>query len=37
LVTFCVESAFYIGLLNERCKGDRSDKKTSKKTKEAIG
>ena len=32
LVTFCVETAFYNGLLKERCKGDRSDRKTKKKT-----
>jgi len=32
LVTFCVETAFYNGLLKERCKGDRSDGKTRKKT-----
>jgi hypothetical protein len=28
LVTFYVETAFYNGLLNERYKGDRSDRKT---------
>ena len=27
LVTFCVETAFYNGLLKERYKGDRSDRK----------
>jgi hypothetical protein len=32
LVTFCVETAFYKGLLKERYKGDRSDRKTIKKT-----
>jgi hypothetical protein len=32
LVTFCVETAFYIGLLKERYKGDRGDRKTGKKT-----
>ena len=32
LVTFCVETVFYNGLLKERYKGDRSDKKTKKKT-----
>jgi len=32
LVTFCVESAFYNGLLKERYKGNRSDRKTRKKT-----
>jgi len=32
LVTFCVETAFYNGLLEERYKGDRSDRKTRKKT-----
>ena len=34
LVTFCVETAFYNGLLKERYKrgGDRSDRKTRKKT-----
>ena len=37
LVTFYVETAFYNGLLKERYKGDRSDRKTRKKTYEAIG
>jgi hypothetical protein len=37
LVTFCVETAFYNGLLKERYKGDRSERKTRKKTLEAIG
>jgi hypothetical protein len=32
LVTFCGETAFYNGLLKERYKGDRSDRKTSEKT-----
>ena len=32
LVTFYVEIVFYIGLLKERYKGDRSDRKTRKKT-----
>jgi hypothetical protein len=33
LVTFCVETAaFYNGQLKERYKGDRSDRKTKKKT-----
>jgi ribosomal protein S26 len=32
LVTFCVEIAFYSRLLKERYKGDRSDRKTRKKT-----
>ena len=32
LVTFCVETAFYNRLLKERYKGDRSDRKTRKKT-----
>jgi hypothetical protein len=32
LVTFCVETAFYNGLLKKRYKGDRSDRKTRKKT-----
>jgi hypothetical protein len=32
LVTFNVETAFYNGLLKERYKGDRSDRKTRKKT-----
>jgi len=32
LVTFWVETAFYNGLLKERYKGDRSDRKTRKKT-----
>jgi len=31
-VTFYVETAFYNGLLKERYKGDRSDRKTRKKT-----
>jgi len=37
LVTFCVETAFYNGLLKERYNGDRSDRKTRKKRYEAIG
>jgi hypothetical protein len=32
LVTFYVETAFYNGLLKERYKGDRSVRKTRKKT-----
>jgi hypothetical protein len=32
LVTFCLETAFCNGLLKERYKGDRSDRKTRKKT-----
>jgi len=32
LVTFCVETAFYNRLLKERYRGDRSDRKTRKKT-----
>jgi hypothetical protein len=32
LVTFYVETVFYNGLLNEWYKGDRSDRKTRKKT-----
>jgi hypothetical protein len=32
LVTFCVETAFYNGLLKERYKDDRSDRRTRKKT-----
>jgi hypothetical protein len=32
LATFCVETAFYNGLLEEREKEDRSDRKTRKKT-----
>ena len=32
LVTFYVENAFYNGLLKGRYKGDRSDRKTRKKT-----
>jgi hypothetical protein len=32
LVTFCVETAFYNGLLKERYRGDGSDRKTRKKT-----
>jgi ribosomal protein S26 len=31
LVTFCIETAFYNGLLKEREKEDRSDRKTRKK------
>jgi len=37
LVTFCVETVFYNGLLKERYKGDRSDMKSRKKTYEAVG
>ena len=37
LVTFCVETASYNGLLNKDTRGDRSDRKTRKKTYEAIG
>jgi ribosomal protein S26 len=37
LVTFCVETAFYHRLLKKRYKGDRSDRKTRKKTYEGIG
>jgi hypothetical protein len=36
LVTFCVETVFYNGLLKDT-RGDRSDRKTRKKTYEAIG
>jgi len=36
LVTFCVESAFYNGLLKERW-GGKSDGKSRKKTWEATG
>jgi len=32
LVIFCVETAFYNGLLKKRYKVDRSDRKTRKKT-----
>jgi hypothetical protein len=32
LVTFYVETAFYNELLQERYKGDKSDRKTRKKT-----
>jgi hypothetical protein len=32
LVTFCVKTAFYNGLLKERYKGDRSDRKMRKET-----
>jgi len=32
LVTFCVETAFYNGLLKERYRGDRNDRETRKKT-----
>jgi hypothetical protein len=34
---FCVETAFYNGYLNERKRGDISDRKTRKKTYEATG
>jgi len=37
LVEFCVETSFYNGLLKERYKGDRSDRKTEKKTEEDVG
>jgi hypothetical protein len=37
LVTFCLDIVFYNGLLKERYKGDRSDRKTRKKTYETIG
>jgi hypothetical protein len=38
LVAFCVETAFYNGLLKGKIKeGDRSDRKTRKKTWEATG
>jgi hypothetical protein len=37
LVTFYVETAFYNGLLKEIYRGDRSERKTRKKTYEAIG
>jgi ribosomal protein S26 len=37
LVHFCVETAFYNGLQKERYREDRSDRKTRKKTYEAIG
>jgi hypothetical protein len=32
LVKFCVKTAFYNGLSKERYKGNRSDRKTKKKT-----
>jgi hypothetical protein len=32
LVTFCIETAFYNGLLKKKYKGDRSDRKRMKKT-----
>jgi hypothetical protein len=32
MVTFCIETAFYKRLLKERKGGDRSDRKTRKKT-----
>jgi hypothetical protein len=32
LITFCVETAFYNGLLKESYEGNRSDRKTRKKT-----
>jgi hypothetical protein len=31
LITFCVETGFYNGLLKEKYKGDRSDRKARKK------
>jgi hypothetical protein len=31
-VTFCVETAFYNGLLKEDTRGDRSERNTRKKT-----
>jgi hypothetical protein len=34
---FCVETAFYNGLLKKDTRGDISDRKTRKKTLEAIG
>jgi hypothetical protein len=37
LVTFCVETAFYKGLLRKDTRGDRSNRKTRKKKHEAIG
>jgi hypothetical protein len=37
LVTFCVETAFYNRLVKEDKRGDRSDRKTRKKTWEATG
>jgi hypothetical protein len=37
LVTFYVETTFYNRLLKERYKGNRSDRKTKKKTYEDIG
>ena len=37
LVKFCVETPFYNGLLKERYKGDRSDRKIRKKMYEANG
>jgi hypothetical protein len=32
LIIFCVETAFYNGLLKEDTRGDRSERKTRKKT-----
>jgi len=32
LVTFDIETAFYVGLLKERYTGDRCDRKARKKT-----
>jgi hypothetical protein len=32
LVTFCVETAFYKGLLRKDTRGERSNRKTRKKT-----
>jgi ribosomal protein S26 len=36
MVTFCVETAFYKGLLKARYKGDRSDRKTRKKSRKLL-
>jgi hypothetical protein len=36
-VKFCVETAFYNGLLKKNKRRDRSDRKTRKKKYEAIG
>jgi hypothetical protein len=36
LVTFYVETAFYKGLLKERYKGDRSDRKTRRRRRKLL-
>jgi hypothetical protein len=36
LVTFCVETAFYNGLLKERYRGDRSDRKQGRRRRKLL-